>query len=263
MRLITEKLSSLTGFSFTDLAPIAFKRTVLNAMNLLYVSSPDNLFSRLQDKEFLIKFLEKLIVPGTEFFRDASVWSALQEILQNESPKKKFSVLITGVSNATELYSFLILLKEIDRLDDFTIDVSSVLIEDERFIRSMAFDKKMMEVSMNNYAMYNTNGDVLRYFIENDGAWIYDTNLIENVNKFYSNEALKSLSENSYDIIWSRNQLIYWGDRAKINFFGQLNRLLKNNGSIGIGVKEQIPMSFKGNYIEISEGNKLYKKIGS
>lgn len=261
VRRITEMLSTLTGFPFDKLATITLKRTIVQVLRDLYIDNLDDFCNRLQEKEFLNDTLLRLIVPGTEFFRDASVWKKLNRILEEANFSNKSRVLVTGLGNATELYSLLILLKESKQLQDVQVDVSSVYFEKKEEIKGLCFDKKWMDTSVNNFKSFNPNGEVNTYFINNDEKWYYNPEMIEKVNEFYNFKEVEGIKPATYDLIWSRNQMIYWEGNEKVNYFKKLNDLLKLEGILGIGQKEKIPSLYSDNYRSYNEDYKLFKKI--
>lgn len=260
-RLITKELTILTGYPFDQLQPITLKRSLLKIINSCYIEKVEDFCKRLHDKDFLNSVLRKLIVPGTEFFRDSSVWSLLKNELTFLSTQKQPRFLVMGVANGTELYSIFIVLRELGLFEKAKIDVSSVLNENKREIRNLCFDHKMMEVSINNYTKYNEKGDLLSYFVKNEDLWCYRSDLIEKVTNYYSLSELNTKAEGYYDVVWARNQMIYQKGKSKSDLFKLIDKLTKDEGIMAIGVKEKIPFLYESYYEELAESEKVFKKV--
>ncbi len=197
-----------------------------------------------KDSKTLQEFINFITVNETYFFRESYQFDTLVEHILPEldglrEPGESINILSAPCSSGEELYSIAIYIMEKSSLikkRDFSlvgIDIDSSMIEKAK--RGVYRHRSVAKIPQ----------DILnRYFkkVSNDSYEI-EKNLREslsfeilNVLDIYS---LRRLG--SFDVVFSRNMLIYFDDKKRREVISSFYSILKPNGYLLLGHAEKVP----------------------
>ncbi|NPA11626.1 MAG: protein-glutamate O-methyltransferase CheR [Epsilonproteobacteria bacterium] len=202
-------------------------------------------------------------VNETYFFRekhqfDSLVEYILPELHQKRNPTEVISILCAPVSTGEELYSIAIMILEEHHLieeRDFLllgIDIDSEVI------------KKAKEGVFSSRSVHKLPPELIeKYFIKEGDNYRVKDILKSAVNfkvvNVMDKYALKRLGR--FDVIFSRNMLIYFDDKSKREVIANFYAILKDEGYLFLGHAERIPKDIKlFKMLKIGESF-VYKKV--
>ncbi|WP_456470285.1 CheR family methyltransferase [Caminibacter sp.] len=202
-------------------------------------------------------------VNETYFFREKHQFDTLINYILPELDKIRplsevISILCAPVSTGEELYSIAILLMEEGKLikkRDFLllgIDIDSNVISKakEGIYSARSIQKLPPEI-------------IKKYFIEKNGKYMVKDFLKKAVNfkvvNILDRYAMKRLG--MFDVIFSRNMLIYFDEKSKREALAIFYSILKDEGYLFLGHAERIPNDIKlFKSLKIGESF-VYKKV--
>ena len=252
---------------FSDFAMTSFKRRLQNVINQYNLNTANNLIERIkQEPNFKPLFLKDISIDETEMFRDPSLWRELSFILQKNVGNRIYRVWFPDVSSGEELYSFLVLLKEIDLYDKVEVIATSISSLNLESIKKGVYELKKMEINQANYLRYNHTKEkkFYQFYEERRGKIYMDTNLLKNT-KFLEYGAFQKISENApskIKLIVYRNKMIYFNKLLQIQTVEYLSKILLPGGHFVIGVKEASDCcNINNKFILVNKAENIYKKI--
>jgi len=226
-----------------------YKRKVLKLLQDLEYDNFDTFFKDLVLKKFSLK--QKLIniftVNETYFFREKYQFDTLVNLVlpQIDEIRKKdevIKILCSPVSTGEELYSIAIMLLEEDNLirkRDFMllgIDIDSNVIQKAKNgVFSHRSVHKLPQNLIDKYFIKKDDGYHIKDFLKKACNF-----KVVNVMDKYS---MKKLG--SFDVIFSRNMLIYFDERSKREVIATYHNMLKENGYLFLGHAERISSDIK------------------
>jgi len=263
IRSITGALEKLHPFDFKNLALTSFKRRLEYIIEKYQFRGVDELIKKLQtDKDFLDDFLYDLTIKGTELFRDPSLWRTIKTQIFNDIKNSisTYKIWFCGNSTGEELYSFMILLNQAGLSDKVKIYVSCLSSKGIDNIKEKTIDNKQYELSLSNYERISTNKPLLEYFSDKANQRTLDTILGNNIEFIKENSIFENAPE-SINLVFLRNQMIYFNQILQEKFLGLIYRSLYTNGNLIIGVNESLEnTSYSKNFIKDSSGENIFKK---
>ncbi|BAF69389.1 CheR family methyltransferase [Nitratiruptor sp. SB155-2] len=201
-----------------------------------------------KDEHLLQELINLTTVNETYFFREAYQFKTLVEEVLSEldglrPPHESINILTAPSSSGEELYSIAIYImeyaKEIFYKRDFVlvgIDIDSVMIQ------------KARQGIFNQRSVSKIPPHLLqKYFIKEGNQYkIIDeirkglTFKVVNVMDFY---AMKKLGR--FDVIFSRNMLIYFDEKTRKEILATFHALLKPHGYLFLGHAEKVPVEME------------------
>ena len=132
----TNTLKSVSQYDFTEYSDKSLTRRLEKILQDREMTM-DLLTTKITgDKEFLEIIVKEITVNTTEMFRDPPVWHALKyDILPKFSERDSLKVWHSGCSTGQEVYSMMILLNELGKLEDskiFGSDLNEDVLEKAR-----------------------------------------------------------------------------------------------------------------------------------
>jgi len=228
-------------------------------MRYYKINDLEELKFRLENAKFNSDFFRFFHVPITEMFRDPSFWRNIIAILSDHDAPEKIQLCFPGCVMGNELLSFLILLRELQIeeacdiivTNPFPMEMSSLV---------MMLDKQKFELSKTNFERIELkNVDLEKYFDrDNKGNYIFNNTRNPNAFRFVHHDFLKSSLTNKQDMIFFRNQLLYFTESLAQKVITSLIDSLKPKGLLFIGVKEEI--NNQKNLVLINENERIYQK---
>ncbi len=253
-------LNQKTGVDISSWASTSCKRRLIKAMETLFVKNAEDLQNKLQQTSFAQHFLTHLIVDQTEYFRDVPMWRKLKsDIFPKFTSANKISILYTGVSTGEDLFTLLIVLKQLNLLAKVDITATEYTQEALDNLQKRVLSEKEMEISIKNYERLEVEGDFSKYFDINNGNWQIQK-IFLNTFKTKVDNLENTQITGKYDFIFCRNQTIYFNPTAKDKILNSLDDLLKIGGVLLLGVKEKLNDMLDKKYHEILADESVYIK---
>lgn len=258
---IIKVIHNLFGYDFSNYSLTSFKRRIALSIESNHLKSPEQLISKLKNEEgFFEIFLKNIRIGSTEMFRDPSLWiflynEILSKILSN-NPKPK--IWLPDCVSGDELFSLMIILKETNLIDKFEVIANTYSNKNFETIKSGFFEAKKLQISNDNYKLLNCPSKLSDYYQIKNNIIYRDVSLIKNVN-FKKQNSIFDVAPEEVDLILYRNQLVYFNQTLHDKTLGVLHKANRNNGFLIIGVKEIVPLYFKG-YTLFNNSESVYKK---
>lgn len=201
-----------------------------------HISSYSQLLSGIKTNEILLQQLYNLItVCETYFYREIKQLNYAIKYIKDLSLKKPVRVLCAPCSSGEEVYSLCIMsdISRIKNIQIIGIDINSDIIEkaksgiyNERSLQSVPDDVK---------SIYFTKDDSF-YRVKKDSFVYHDFKL---VNVFDD----KLFTLGSFDVIFSRNMMIYFNEDEKRLLVSRFAKLLNPDGLLFAGHADLVPQT--------------------
>lgn len=263
-RTIIRTVNEKYGFDLSQFALTSLKYKLAKLMTAYKFSKIDTLLYKLiEQPEFYDTFLHDLMVPTTEMYRDPSLWRWMREVyfpplLTNNigSFKIWFPLSVDGL----ELYTMLLVLKELNVLDKVKIFVSTLSNKSTDTIINCEIPLKKYEISAENFKRYQGSINFEEQIVRETYVAKPKKELLNNV-EFVKQSVLFENTPSNVKLIFFRNHLIYLNPGFQDKVLTQLHTCLSASGHLVIGVKERIKNIASSNeYDIINEGESVYKK---
>jgi chemotaxis protein methyltransferase CheR len=263
LKRLTEVIKQKFGYDFKEYAMSSFKRRITRVLELKNLCSIEALALQIENNVFTKEdFLHEITVNVTELFRDPSFWRVMKTIIPNMFlNQEKIRIWHAGCSSGEEVYSMLILLKEMNLLDKVEIMASDI----DKCILTNANEGKIpirnMEMNEKNYIRYNPNGELKKYFTYDKDFAYFDKLLLSKVSFCEVNLAeVKSFTK--CDLILCRNVMIYFNQNLQNEVIKLFHEMLFTYGYLAIGSKESIIWSkYANNFLVVNKEEKIYKNL--
>ncbi len=263
LKRLTEVIKQKFGYDFKDYAMSSFKRRITRILELKKLENLDMLSVQIENNVFTKEdFLHEITVNVTELFRDPSFWRVMKTVIPNMYlNQEKIRIWHAGCSSGEEVYSMLILLKEMNLVDKVEIIASDI----DKCILSKAKEGKIplrnMELNEKNYVRYNPNGDLKKYFLFDKDYAYFDKHLLSQVS-FREINLTEVKSFTKCDLILCRNVMIYFNQNLQNEVIKLFHEMLFTYGYLAIGSKESIIWSeYANRFLVVNNEEKIYKKF--
>lgn len=250
------------GIDFGNYEKKSLKRGLARLMMKNQVESIMTLWGKmLRDKSMLYRYVDELLVNLTEFFRNAEFWVKYKDsVLPILAAKKEIKVWHAGCSTGEEVYTNKIVFKEsfmMHKLHIWATDLSS-----KALAKAMegAYHKLSWSKYIKAYAKYNPKGKAERYFTEEEKRFVIQSQLKKNIS-FEKHNLVQDAIEDSFDVIFCRNVMIYFDDVLKMKVLRSFHQHLKKDGFLIIGYYDMLPEEAKGYYELFCASTRIYRKI--
>ena len=212
------------------------------------------LYKIKNNREFVEQTIKDITVNTTELFRDPKNWHSIKyKILPKLAERKSINIWHAGSSTGQEVYSMLILLKELDLFDKTNVyasDINKDVIEFAKkgtykfrfnlnyldnfddVIKKNPFNfEDVKDVPYEKYFNINKKSDVIimNNELKNKVRWAVG-DLVKKENPFFT----------KYDLILCRNVLIYFDNDLQYNTIKLFNDSLYDNSYLMLGAHESI-----------------------
>jgi chemotaxis protein methyltransferase CheR len=263
------KMSST--YDFRDYSERSFKR---RAEKLLVDNGMDInqlILKVTKDKEFLEKIVRDITVNTTELFRDPDMWITLRhQILPKFKKNKSIFIWHSGCSSGQEIYSMLILLKELDMFDQakvFATDINSKILEqakkgEYKYRFNLGYLDNFDKVIKENPYNFEDKKDVPyeKYFdIDKSKDTITMKQFLREKIVFRKHDLVNdgNIFYSKFDIILCRNVIIYFNNELQTKVINLYSNSLYRDGYLVLGAHESILGPVANNF-EKTKG--FYKK---
>lgn len=246
---ISTAMSEKLKVDFADYNLSFMKRRLLRAFDTLSVHKVNDLINMLNDEQKCDEIAYLMQVPATEMFRDPAFWRALRK---NIADKKQISVWLPHLTNGYELYSLVILLKQIG-ITNARIVASTFSQKVIDKVKELNITSKIDEVNRSNFERLETNSNFDEYVDIDDNSTTLKSNLLDSVEfhkEWFINEKIEK-----FDLIIFRNVLLNYNAQLHERAIERLIKSLNDGGLLTIGIKEVIlPRTLHLDEVNVSEG---------
>jgi chemotaxis protein methyltransferase CheR len=251
------------GVDFIDYTLTTLKNRFNKVLSFYNINSVEDFIEQINFNNININELyDLMMIDTTEMFRDPSLWRELREKYLPEINKSIGSkIWMAGVSSGEELYSLMIILKELELANPIKVVASCPsLIRIDRIKKGNICDVKKMEVGEANYTRLSGKYSLSKYYSVKANKVEMDTSLLKDVeidNINISQERPNKL----YRLIIFRNVLIRYNQPLYEKTIRKLVDSLVVGGYLIIGNKETLEYSEIGKKMQlVNEVEKIYKK---
>jgi chemotaxis protein methyltransferase WspC len=235
---ILQFLSDEIGLDSDSIGILSIARGIKQAMLKLDMNDT-NEFAKLitKDKDSFEKLVEEIKVSETWFFRDFECYNYLKSYLSSNllkyNSKKQLRILSVPCSSGEEPYSVSML------LNNLNFDVSSFYI--------FACDLSKESISKAQEGIFtkgsfrnNYDNFMDSYFKPVLNNFKIDEKILKTVEFKQENLINPDFlrTEPQFDFIFCKNLLIYLNEESRIKVVENINRLLKNDGALFVGLSE-------------------------
>jgi chemotaxis protein methyltransferase CheR len=262
-RNIIKAIKENYDYNFKNYALTFFKRRLEVIVSKYNLKNADNFIRRITtDKDFFEIFLKEVCIETTEMFRDPSLWRYLKDEFLPKiiSKSPQYKIWFPEVNSGEELYSLVILLKELNFLDKVQILASSISQIHLDKIKEGYFDYNKLEANEANYKRISLEKELKDFYtVKNENAYI-DKSLLENI-KFIKQNTIFEEYPKGIKLIMCRNQMLYYNQILQERLLKSFYNCLIPGGHLVIGMNERIDYwNSDKDYILVDKNENIYKK---
>lgn len=268
IEITDEELASLTsaiktrfGIDFTSYEKKSLKRGFARLIARNELGSLLGLWSKiLKDKEFLVKYIDDLLVNLTELFRNPEIWLKIKDdLLEKLKPKPSINIWHAGCSTGEEIYSMAIVLKEqflLNKSKAIATDLSTAALN---IAREGVYNKMLHKKYTSSYLSYYPKGDPNRHFIVNENTIAVKEELKKHV-EFSLHNLVQDKMNRKFNLIFCRNVMIYFDEELKMKVLRLFHDCLEDDGFFIIGYYDMLPENSKELFTLYDATTRIYKK---
>ncbi|MFA5536300.1 MAG: protein-glutamate O-methyltransferase CheR [Bacillota bacterium] len=229
-----KKIHKQFGLNLEGYKEKQLKRRILSLMQSQGVDDFNIYFGLLvKNEEQLQKFLDKITINVSEFFRNPEIFRALETKLLPEILKEKprLKIWSAACSNGSEPYSIAIILEALTPGVRHQIDATDI-------------DKMILETAKRGYYeerfLKNVSPERLKKFFVPEGKGFILRDDIKNRVQFRQHDLLLDDYGRGYDLIVCRNVTIYFTNEAQDLLYRKFWEALNPGGYLFIGATENM-----------------------
>lgn len=268
VEITDEELNSLTtaiktryGIDFTCYEKKSLKRGFARLIARNELGSMIGLWSKiLKDKEFLIKYIDDLLVNLTELFRNPEIWLKVKDdLLEKLKTKPVINIWHAGCSTGEEIYTMAIVLKEqglIQKTKALATDLSTTALENAKL---GSYNTMLWKKYAASYLNYYPKGDPGKHFTVTDNEIAVNNDLKNHV-KFLRHNLVQDRMDRKYNLIFCRNVMIYFDETLKMKVLKLFYDSLEDDGYFIIGYYDMLPEASKEMFVLHDATTRIYKK---
>jgi chemotaxis protein methyltransferase CheR len=262
LKELLESIRYLYGYDFTDYSEASVKRRITHFMNSRQIASLEELGKMLMKNENIFEeFIQEVSVTVTEMFRDPLFYKSLREKVMKRLATYPFlKIWIAGCATGEEVYSIAILLKEENLLNRSVIYATDINQKSLKTATEGIYPVENMKNYTANYIKSGGTKSFSEYYTANYGSAMLDKSLRHNV-VFSVHNLATDKSFNEFQLVISRNVLIYFNQRLQDRVINLFYESLCPFGFLGLGNKESLLFTDKKkNFEEIDRKEKIFIK---
>ncbi|CAM5204205.1 CheR family methyltransferase [Alishewanella longhuensis] len=235
---IANWLYGQTGISLTAQKKLLVSGRLMPRLRALQLASYDEYFQRiLQNSAEAQTAVNLLTTNETYFFREEAHFALLEELITSKVLPASLVVWSAACASGEEPYSIALLLASLLGSDaGWKVDASDVNTDvldlARQGIYPLSRAARIPAPLLKRYCLKGIGKD--------DGYFRIEAQLRQRVNFFYWNLLQARESKAAYDVIYLRNVLIYFDDKAKVKVINHLRRQLKPGGFLMVGHAESL-----------------------
>lgn len=258
---ITNAIKTRYGIDFTSYEKKSLKRGFARLIAKNDLGSLVGLWSKiLRDREFLVSYIDDLMVNLTEMFRNVEIWVKIKnDILERFKNTYSLNVWHAGCSTGEEVYSMAIVLREQNmgfRSHLTATDLSSSALNSAQ---EGKYSKLLWKKYLSSYMSYFPGGKPENYFEITDTEMIVKPELKKNI-KFIRHNLAQDVMNQKFEIIFCRNVMIYFDEPLKLKVLSQFHKSLSDDGFLIIGYYDMMPDSSRDLFELYDPTTRIYRK---
>ncbi|WP_028307483.1 CheR family methyltransferase [Desulfitibacter alkalitolerans] len=229
-----DQISKKLGLNLNGYKEKQLKRRIEHLMISQGFNGFSDYYKALINDEILTKkFLDKITINVSEFFRNKEIFDKLESDIIPQLLKKnnRLKIWSAGCSIGSEAYSIAMILDKLTPNITHAIHASDV---DERILNE-AKEAKYRYDLLKNVSQERLN----KYFIKDEAKYQL-RDIIKNRVVFKKHDLLKDHYEKDYDLIVCRNVTIYFTKETQNTLYTNFKMALKPGGILFIGATESI-----------------------
>lgn len=262
MNSLTQSILTRYGIDFTCYEPKSLRRRIIRVMNIFDMKSVHDLWVQfLRDTKFVQVFMNEISVGMTSMFRDPILWRNLKVRIKSDSKfKSSFSVWHAGCSTGEEVYSFGILLKELNMLEKTKALATDFNVNAIEEAKNGVYHKIKMIENETNYRSFNGLQNFANYYTSDSKNAKMNPELISHATFHYQN-LITDVYPKGFDLIFCRNVMIYFDTIAKNRILARFYDSLNPGGYLIIGFFDTMSHLMEGNQFQVvDEAAKIFQK---
>lgn len=258
---VTTAIKTRYGIDFTSYEKKSLKRGFARLIARNDLGSMVGLWSKiLRDKEFLIKYIDDLLVNLTELFRNPEIWLKIKDdLLEKLAGKPVINIWHAGCSTGEEIYTMAIVLKEqglLYKSKALASDLSTTALEAARL---GTYSKILWKKYSASYYNYYPKGNPEHHFTVNENDIVVNERLKNHV-KFLRHNLVQDKMDRKFNIIFCRNVMIYFDETLKMKVLKLFYDSLEDDGFFVIGYYDMLPEASKELFVLYDATTRIYQK---
>jgi len=223
------------GINLSGYKEKQLRRRIDSLMNSMGVRSYGEYIDLLlKDKNQWAKFLDKVTINVSEFFRNPDIFAKLERAILPElcRGKSRLKIWSAACSNGAEPYSIAIIME--DSFPGLPYKITATDIDENvlNIAKTGIYEHRLLK---------NVTQERLRKYFRKEAGNLYsiDPRLKKNI-MFQKHDLLVDRYGTDYDLIVCRNVNIYFTRETQNEIYHKMNRSLKTGGVLFIGATENI-----------------------
>lgn len=262
VELLINDIMRIYGYDFSNYNRASLTRRINRLCSIDSFSSFAVLRYRINnDKNYLQRFIEEIMVNVTEMFRDPLFYKTLRtEILPKLASYPFIRIWVAGCSTGEEPISLAILLKEANLYDKsliYATDINSSVLE--KASSGIVATRNMRQYAENYIASSGVEGFSKYYRVFYEKVQ-FDRSLLERI-IFSTHNLISDASFNEFQLILCRNVLIYFNKSLQDRVFTLFDQSLQTSGYLCLGSKENIRFSVIEKRFKQVGRDKIWQKL--
>ncbi len=185
-----------------------------------------------KDKDLMNEFLDRVTINVSEFWRNPTRWTILEQKFIPEMLKRttRLKCWSAACSTGEEPYTLAMLLMEAgaDRPDILAMDLDEIVLAKAQ--KGEYIERSVRDIP----SMY-----LSKYFRKANDTYLVEESLKKMI-RFKKGNLLLDRFEKDFDLIICRNVMIYFTETAKQELYHKFSQSLKPDGLLFVGSTEQI-----------------------
>lgn len=250
------------GHEFHEYALASLRRRIARFLELRKLTVDELLDRAPRELHLLDDLIAALTVTVTEMFRDPALWIALRDevIPSLVQPGRTLRIWQAGVASGEEVYSMVILLRELGIKDSFiwATDLDAKAI---RRARSGMFAMHHLSTADQNYRLVGNRHHLTSWLTEWHGHAVLRPSLFGNVT-FERHDLVTQPAHGLFDLILCRNVMIYFNQTLQEKVLAKIHRHLTMGGIVSVGAKESLAWcDTSRKFQQLGPNGKMYRKV--
>lgn len=260
---LLQDLQDKHGYDFTNYSQASIKRRI----SLLFIKDKLPGFAELRyrllnDKNYLLSFVQHITVNVTEMFRDPTFYKTLRhEILPVLASRPFIRIWHAGCSTGEEVYSMAIILKEAGLLHKsllYATDINPHVIEK---MRNGMFPISQVKQYSENYNRTGGTAELSNYYTAKYD-WVKFNQSLSSKIIMSTHNLVSDRSFNEFQLIVCRNVLIYFNKQLQKHVLDLFDKSLETLGYLALGSKETLNYSLlQSRYVQCDNKEKIWRKM--
>jgi chemotaxis protein methyltransferase CheR len=248
------------GLDFTNYEKQSLRRGVNRLMMKHDMESSLDLWGRiLKDQAFFNEAIDDLLVNLTELFRNPDVWIKLRDQILPNFNGKPVKVWHAGCSTGEEVYTMAIVLEEAGMWSGSRLAASDLSSKALARARKGEYPLEVIKQYLNPFLKFFPGKKMEDYFDFYEKHAAIKAPYKRNVS-FERHNLVHDPVQNTYDIVFCRNVMIYFDEKLKMKVLQMIYDCLKPNGYLIIGYYDIMPEAGKKLFEVEDIKTKVYRK---